>query len=204
MITGRYRARDEKWSDVMHGTALSEIYTQYVSFVWRNLRRMGVEEASVEDAVQDVFLVVHRRLAEFQARSQLRTWLFGIVLHVAQSHRRSVRRRQTRLVQAEPVDLDAATAEEDGPMELMAQRQASALLHRLLERLDDDKRAIFVLVELEQMSVREAAEALGVNYNTAFSRLRAARAAFETAVAEHARDLTHKECTPTAVRTRGP
>jgi RNA polymerase sigma-70 factor (ECF subfamily) len=188
----------------MNGTALPEIYTQHARFVWRNLRRMGVEEGSVEDAVQDVFLVVHRRLAEFQARSQLRTWLFGIVLHVAQSYRRSVRRRQSHLVQTVPVDLDAASADQEGPMELIAQRQASALLHRLLERLDHDKRAIFDLVELEQMSVREAAEALGVNYNTAYSRLRAARAAFEAAVAEHAHDLTQKECTPTAARTRGP
>jgi RNA polymerase sigma-70 factor (ECF subfamily) len=206
-------ARKEQRADVKHDAALSEIYAQHVHFVWRNLRRLGVQESSVEDAVQDVFLVVHRRLPEFQARSQLRTWLFGIVLRVAQSHRRSLRRRQAHVVHAEPLEIDAVSpVDQDGPIELIARRQAGALLHRLLDAMDDAKRAIFVLVELEQMTVREAAEALGINFNTAYSRLRVARAAFEAAVAEHAqhdaRNLTepapdtHEEGTNTGRRSR--
>jgi RNA polymerase sigma-70 factor (ECF subfamily) len=155
---------------------------------------MGVQESSVEDAVQDVFLVVHRRLPEFQGRSQIRTWLFGIVLRVAQSHRRSVRRREAHVVQGQPVEIDAVSATDpDGPMEAIAQRQAHTLVHRILDAMDDDKRAIFVLVELEQMTVREAAGVLGINFNTAYSRLRAARAMFEAAVAERAQDNARKE-----------
>jgi RNA polymerase sigma-70 factor, ECF subfamily len=187
-------ARKEHRADGTHEAVLSEIYAQYVHFVWRNLRRMGVQESSVEDAVQDVFLVVHRRLPEFQGRSQIRTWLFGIVLRVAQSHRRSVRRREAHVVQGQPVEIDAVSATDpEGPMEAIAQRQAHALVHRILDAMDDDKRAIFVLVELEQMTVREAAGVLGINFNTAYSRLRAARAMFEAAVAERAQDNARKE-----------
>jgi RNA polymerase sigma-70 factor, ECF subfamily len=182
-------ARNEHRAQPTPAATLTEIYTQYVRFVWRNLRRLGVQESSLEDAVQDVFLVVHRRLAEFQGRSQMRTWLFGIVLRVAQSHRRTVRRRQAHLVAVHPVELDAGSpADQEGPGELIAQRQAGALLHQLLDEMDPDKRAILVLIELEQMTVGEAAEALGINVNTAYSRLRAARAAFEAAVAERVRD----------------
>jgi RNA polymerase sigma-70 factor (ECF subfamily) len=187
-------ARNEQRADPAHGVVLSEIYTEHVRFVWRSLRRMGVQDASLEDAVQDVFLVVHRRLAEFQARSQMRTWLFGIVLRVAQSHRRTVRRRQAHLVEVNPLELDAVSpTDQEGPAELTTQREASALLHRLLSEMAPDRRAILVMVELEQMSVREAAEALGINLNTAYSRLRAARAAFEAAVAKRADDDARNE-----------
>jgi RNA polymerase sigma-70 factor, ECF subfamily len=155
---------------------------------------MGVQDSSLEDAVQDVFLVVHRRLPEFEARSQLRTWLFGIVLRVAQSHRRTVRRREAHLVEVNPLELDAVSAvDQEGPLELIAQRQAGTLLHRLFDQMDEDKRAMLVLVELEQMSVREAAEALGINLNTAYSRLRVARAAFEAAVAASMQDDARSE-----------
>jgi RNA polymerase sigma-70 factor (ECF subfamily) len=187
-------ARNEHGADLTHAAALSDIYAQYVRFVWRNLRRLGVQESSLEDAVQDVFLVVHRRLAEFEARSQMRTWLFGIVLRVAQSHRRTVRRRLAHLEAVNPTELDAGTpTDQEGPGELVAQRQAGALLHRLLDEMDHEKRAILVLVELEQMTVGEAADALGINVNTAYSRLRAARAAFDAAVAERVQDNARSE-----------
>jgi RNA polymerase sigma-70 factor (ECF subfamily) len=182
-------ATNEQGADLTHAAALSKIYIQHVRFVWRNLRRMGVHDSSLEDAVQDVFLVVHRRLAEFEARSQIRTWLFGIVLRVAQLHRRTARRRQAHLVEVNPFELDAASpVDQEGPAELIAQRQAGALLRRLLDEMDHDKRAILVMVEMEEMSVREAAEALGINLNTAYSRLHAARALFDATVAERVRD----------------
>jgi RNA polymerase sigma-70 factor (ECF subfamily) len=165
---------------------LAQIYAEHCDFVWRNLRRMGVQEASIDDAVQEVFLVVHRRLADFEARSQVKTWLFWIVLRVAQTQRRNLRRRNAHLPDVPTFDLEAvANIEQESPLELVARREAVTLLHQLLATLDDDKRAMLVLVELEQMSVPEAAEALGINLNTAYSRLRMARNAFEEAIVRH-------------------
>ena len=163
---------------------LPEIYAQHADFVFRNLRRLGVHDSLIDDAVQDVFLVVHRRLGDFEARAQVTTWLFGIVLRVAQSYRRSAMRRRARLSDAPSAEVEqiAMTAAE-GPVEAFERREASALLHRLLDELDDDKRAMLVCVELEQLTVPEAAESLGLNLNTAYGRLRAARASFNEAVA---------------------
>lgn len=163
---------------------LPEIYAAHADFVFRNLRRLGVHESLIDDAVQDVFLVVHRRLGDFEARAQVTTWLFGIVLRVAQSYRRSAMRRRARLSDAPSAEVEQIpmTAAES-PAETLERREASALLHRLLEELDDDKRAMLVCVELEQLTVPEAAESLGLNLNTAYGRLRAARAAFNEAVA---------------------
>ena len=163
---------------------LPEIYAQHADFVFRNLRRLGVHDSLIDDAVQDVFLVVHRRLADFEARAQVTTWLFGIVLRVAQSYRRSAMRRRARLTDAPSAEIDQipVTAAES-PIELLERREASALLHGLLDELDDDKRAMLVCVELEQLTVPEAAESLGLNLNTAYGRLRAARIAFNEAVA---------------------
>ena len=172
--------------DTPRVAAWVELYSQQADFVCRSLRRMGVPESSMEDAVQDVFLVVHRRLADFRGRSQIKTWLFGIVLRVARTYRRSLRRRGAHLDDAAPTDIDEAPSTEvDGPLELAVRREAAALLYRLLEEVDDRKRAMLVLVELEQMSVREAAEALAINLNTAHSRLRAARVELEQAAARN-------------------
>jgi RNA polymerase sigma-70 factor (ECF subfamily) len=172
---------------------LPEIYAQHADFVFRNLRRLGVIESAIDDAVQDVFLVVHRRLGDFEARAQVTTWLFGIVLRVAQSYRRSAMRRRARLSDTPASDIEqvpVSTAE--SPIELLERREASTLLHRLLDELDDDKRAMLVCVELEQMTVPEAAESLGLNLNTAYGRLRAARATFNEAVARTQKQMAER------------
>jgi RNA polymerase sigma-70 factor (ECF subfamily) len=161
------------------------VYEKNFDFVWRNARRLGLSDAVVDDVVQDVFIVVHRRLGEFQARSSIRTWLFGILLKVAKDQRRGERRRLAR----EQVSVEIASIESEplasSPADALAKKQAAAIVAHLLESLDDDKRAIFVSVELEQMSVAEAAEAMGINPNTAHARLRAARQLFQQAVARH-------------------
>lgn len=151
------------------------LYDTHFSFVWRNLRRLGVPEAILEDAAQDVFLVVHRRWDSFDARwSSIETWLFGILLRVARNHRRSLRRRAWAIPSpGEVVEVVPSTAA--GPADLVARREAVALLDRLLDTLDEDKRAIIVLVDIEQLSVPQAAESLELNLNTAYWRLRAAR-----------------------------
>jgi RNA polymerase sigma-70 factor (ECF subfamily) len=164
------------------GVSFELVYNDYFDFVWRSLRRLGVPEASVDDALQDVFVVVHRRLGEFGGRSSLKTWLFGIALRVTSDHRRRVRRKGGH----EPLD-EAVADPAPGPQEKMANAERLSMLDRALDALDDDRRAVFVLAELEQMSAPEIAEALGVKLNTVYSRLRLARQDFALALAARRR-----------------
>lgn len=159
------------------------VYDDNVDFVWRSLRRLGVLDTALDDALQEVFVVVHRRLPEFEHRASVRTWLFGICMHVARTDRRRRRRREPPNVEIDDDVLPGPQGE--GPDAQVETAQGVQLVHRLLDELDDDKRAVFVLAELEQMSSFEIAEALGVKRNTVASRLRAARAEFEQAVARH-------------------
>src|SRR5882672_886762 len=157
------------------------LYEEHFDFVWRSLRRLGIPAPSIDDAVQDVFLVVHRRLGEFEGRSSVKTWLFGIALRVASVHRRAAARRPTEPLTEEPADAAAPPAAEA----LSEAREAARLVHQLLDCLDEDRRAVFVLSELEQMTAPEISMALGVNLNTVYSRLRLARRDFDAALARH-------------------
>jgi len=155
-----------------------QAFEQYFSMVWRSLRRLGVRENALDDAVQDVFLVLHRRWADFQHQSSLRTWLYGISLRVASEHTRRARRERARW-SPELTDLESPI---ESPDRLYQQREASELLQHALARLDEKERQILVLIDLEERSVVEAADALGINLNTAYSRLRRARQSFEKAL----------------------
>ncbi len=160
------------------------MYESCAKLVWRNLRRLGVPEALVEDAAQDVFLVIHRRLPEFEGRSSLRTWVFGIVLRVAARQRRKSRGVAGRETLAPSELMEALAApSRDSPFEQAVHHQATELLHEVLAELDAERSALLIMVELEQMSVAEAADTLALNLNTAYSRLRAARRAFEQQLA---------------------
>ena len=156
------------------------VYEQHFDFVWRSLRRLGVRDALLDDAAQDVFVVVHKRLGEFEGRSSLKTWLFGVALRVARNYRRTAQRRDAESLPENVVDTHSP-----GPHEVTAQAEAVRTLHALLDALSDERRAVFVMMELEQMSAPEVADALGVNLNTVYSRLRKARSEFETALARH-------------------
>lgn len=155
------------------------IYGAHFDFVWRSLRRLGVPEASVDDALQDVFVVVHRRFADFDGASP-RAWLFRIAINVVREHRRTYQRKGRH----EPLPESVADGA-PGPHEELARAEALRLVDRLLDALDDDRRAVFVLAEYEGMTAPEMAAALGVNVNTVSSRLRAARRDFEAALARH-------------------
>jgi RNA polymerase sigma-70 factor (ECF subfamily) len=163
---------------------LQALYDTHFAFVWRNLRRLGVPEGRVEDAAQEVFLVAHRRASSFDTqRSTAQTWLFGIVVHVANNERRAGRRRNARMAPASEHEFwDNVPSTAADPAELLAKREAARLLEQILESLSERGRAILVMVDIESMSVPQAAEALNVNLNTAYGRLRTARADFEQAL----------------------
>jgi RNA polymerase sigma-70 factor (ECF subfamily) len=167
--------------------SFARVYEDYFDFVWCSARRLGVPDATLDDAVQEVFVIVHRRLSEFEGRSSMKTWLFGIVRNVSREARRSIRRKSPH--DARPgalADPDLLIAAADQQPDRLAERSAeNRVLHELLERLDDEKREVFVLAELEQFTVPEIAEAVGCNVNTAYSRLRLAREAFAEAAARY-------------------
>jgi RNA polymerase sigma-70 factor (ECF subfamily) len=165
------------------GAVFDRLYREHFRFVWRTVRRLGLPGAAVDDVVQEVFLVVHRRLGDFEGRSSAKTWLYGIVRRVVSDHRRTLRRRPALAsAEARAADVDAVACEEQGPEAFAEQAERVRLLHRLLAELDDDKREVFILAELEGLTLAEIGEALDVNANTIASRLRAARREFEAAL----------------------
>ncbi len=153
------------------------LYREHFDFVFRNLRRLGVAEAAIDDGLQDVYLVALRRIGEFREGTHAKAWLFAIVLRVAGNLRRSQRRRANREGTAPWTEENVETPAL-GPFDQAAQQQARQILHAFLERLDRNRRAAFVMSELEQMTAPEIAQALAANLNTVYSWVRAARAEF--------------------------
>ncbi|WP_437319724.1 RNA polymerase sigma factor [Sorangium sp. So ce385] len=153
---------------------LQQIFEENASYVWRVLRRLGVRDADVEDVCQEVFLVVHRKLDTFDGSSALRTWLYGICLRLASEYRRRPHRRREEVAGTVPEQIMAAPQDET-----LDRRRALDRLDAALDQLDDDKRAVFVLYEIEQLPMAEIAQAAGCPLQTAYSRLRAARAQIE-------------------------
>jgi RNA polymerase sigma-70 factor (ECF subfamily) len=155
------------------------LFDAQVGFVLRALRRHGVRERDLQDACQETFLVVHRRLTEFEHRSSLRTWIYGITLRVAVAHRRKAYVVRERL-DGQPATPDAHASNAGGsqpvlPLESAEQRQMLLLVESALAATSDERREVFVLYELENMTMREVSEALAIPENTAFSRLYGAR-----------------------------
>lgn len=146
------------------------LFRDHAPYVWRALRRLGVPEADVEDVCQEVFLVVLRRYGDFEGRSSLRTWIYGIALRVASDYRRSARVRREVLTDEVPEERQSAPQHD-----VVALRESARALDGLLDALDEGKRAVFVLYEIEQLTLAQVAEAVGCPLQTAYSRLLAAR-----------------------------
>jgi RNA polymerase sigma-70 factor, ECF subfamily len=159
---------------------LAAVYAEHHGFVWRVLLGLGVPRNAVEDATQDVFLVLHRRRAELEDRGTTRGLLFGIARRIAPRHRRVQPNRDALRLVAEPMAPRA-------PDESVARRQAAELVTVVLDGLDEDKRMVFVLADIEGLSMPEIAGLLGLKLNTAYSRLRLARHEFHRRV-ERLRD----------------
>ncbi len=150
-------------------------YDLHVDGVWRLLERLGVAPALVEDAVQDVFVIAHRRLGEFRGDSTLKTWVTGIAVRVAKDYRRSGARRGEQGPLEDEPHLEAAGRPDEQAMANQALRQVL----RLADQLEETQRLVFMLVEFEGFTVPEVARLTGTNANTLSTRLRAARARFD-------------------------
>lgn len=147
-----------------------DVYSAHAGFVFRTLIRFGISRADAPDATQQVFIVVHRQLSSFDERSaSMKSWLFGMCRRVAADHRAkaSVRRE----VATEHLPHGEAEPQQERAVE---RKQARVLLQRLLDGLDEAKRDVFVLYELEGMTMPEVARTLGIPAQTAYSRYNAA------------------------------
>ena len=155
--------------------SVGEVYEQYFGYVSRCLSHLGVQPSQLDDATQDVFLVVNDKLEHFDGRAALTTWLSAIVLRVAHRYRA----RQTRALKNEsPEELvDDTSPEADAHA-----RSRLLMAKEALEALDPPKREVFVLSEIEQLSAPEIAAICGLPVNTVYSRLRVAKQTFAAAL----------------------
>jgi RNA polymerase sigma-70 factor, ECF subfamily len=155
------------------------IYKQYLDFVWSSAGHLGAGRDVIDDVVQDVFIVIHSRLATLQRPESLRSWIYGIVRRTVSDYRRSRRSRDAAgaSLGAEP------KSSQPSPLDLAERNADLELLEKVLAELDEPKREIFVMVEVLEMSVPEVVQALEIPLNTAYSRLRMARQSFEETLA---------------------
>jgi RNA polymerase sigma-70 factor (ECF subfamily) len=156
-------------STTLAAVSFELVYRRHAGFVRSLLSKMGMA-ASVDDALQDVFVVVHRRLREFDGRHSLRSWLYAIARRVASHYRRSLR----RAFDCVPLEYEVPDRA-PGPLELAQQRETLSEIEALFAELDPDKRQVLVLADIEQRSVPEIAEMTGTGLSTIYTRLRRAR-----------------------------
>ncbi len=167
--------------------AFSVVYRDYFGFVWSCARRLlGSSAEAIDDVVQEIFIVIHARLQTLERPEALRSWIYGIVRRTVSTYHRSRRTREGTLSSLHPSEEGLQQPRPATPLELAEQNEQVQLLSSLLEELDEEKREVFVLAELEEMTVPEIAQAIEIPVNTVYSRLRAARFAFEEALARRA------------------
>jgi RNA polymerase sigma-70 factor, ECF subfamily len=146
------------------------LFDSHAAFVWRVLARHGVPRRELEDGCQEVFIVLYRRAAELENRPSLRPWLYAVAVRVALGMRRRAYHRREQLTEV--------AVEEGGsaqPFEAVHSRELYQQLTAALASLPRVRREVFVLYELEDMTIAQAADALGIPENTALYRLHAAR-----------------------------
>ena len=163
-----------------HAQRIRAVVEAEHAFVWRNLRRLGVREADIDDAVQEVFVALFRQATEVEHGKE-RGFLFRACEFTALRARRTLARRRES-TEADP--MLAETPASDSPDHALGRTQALERLDRVLDRLEDELRSVFVLYEIEEMTMNEIAQLLEIPIGTVASRLRRARTSFMT----HARD----------------
>lgn len=160
---------------------LSAVYTAHADFVWASLQRLGVRPNDLDDVFQEVFVIVHQRLHTFDYSSKVTTWLFGVCLRTASDYRRRAYRRREAPGDA-PVE-EPERVESRTPEDAAVHREARQTLDELLDALDLERRVVFVMFEVEELSCDEIAAQVGIPVGTVYSRLHAARKQFEKALA---------------------
>ena len=158
--------------------SFNEIYASHCSYVWNSLRRLGVHSRDQEDLVHDIFVIANRRLADFDTRRSLQPWLYGITLRGASDYRKSARNRREVLT-AQPAEQEHGPSRPDDEMNATQNRE---LIREALDSLKFENRVIFVMHDINEHTMAEATEELGVPMPTLYSRLKVAREQFSAAV----------------------
>lgn len=162
--------------NMSHG-GFADIYARFYDAVRRTLACLGVPAAALDDAVQEVFVVVHRRVGERSDVAVAREWIYGVTRRVAWRHHRTHDRSERRRQLAEVPE------DRGSPERRYAEQEAVAFMNAFLDTLDDDQRTVFVLAEIEELTAREVAAIVGASANTVASRLRLARGKLAAALA---------------------
>jgi len=156
-------------------TSFRDLYRSQVGYVWNVLRRFGVGRADLEDVTQDTFLRAYRSYASYDPARPLRPWLFALAARAAIDFRKRAHQREI------PQELPDVVSDTEGPEARVELNERQRLLQKLLGELSDDLRAVFIMYEYYGHSAPEIAQALDIPLNTAYSRLRLARAQFAAA-----------------------
>lgn len=177
--------------------SLADVYEDEFKYVHRCLRGFGVPTSALDDALQDVFVVVQQKLSSFDGKNRLRTWLYAIALRVARRYCEQAAKAASRHVEESAVPLKSPSA---NAAEQQRQQQQLELAHQALQTLPFEKREVFVLHQIEQLSAPEIAELANIPVNTVYSRLRAAKFEFRTAVSRIQGQTRPKSQQPQGIR----
>lgn len=157
--------------------SLETIYLEHIEFAWRTARYLGVPDRETEDVVHEVFIIVARRLDDYDPRYSVRSWIAGITRRIVMHYHRKTVRHEQRIERYEAPQQPAPA-----PDDVVSAREAARVLRAFLAELDPDRRECFVLGELEGLTAPEIAHIVGANVNTIYSRLRSARRSFQARV----------------------
>ncbi|NUP11774.1 MAG: sigma-70 family RNA polymerase sigma factor [Polyangiaceae bacterium] len=163
----------------------ADLFREHAPFVWRCLRRLGVWPGDVDDVCQEVFLVVHRKIEDLDPSVSPRAWIYGVCIRKASDYRRLSHKKREQLHDVPPEPEERSS----GPDASLDSRRALAKLDRVLATMDEERRAAFVLYEIEGLSLQEVATACGCPLQTVYSRLTAARRQVEASLAETKKEL---------------
>jgi RNA polymerase sigma-70 factor (ECF subfamily) len=182
-MPGRVEPRTQDSGEVSERVDFDRVYESMVQYVWGVVCRMGVPSSDAEDVVQEVFVTVYRRLGDFEGRAQLKTWVYSIAVHFAQHYFRTHTRKPGNRATESNIHDALRDSRESGPESEVERMEGLDALDHVLAQLNERQRVVFVLAELEEMTLHDIAEVVGSNANTVATRLRAARKAFEKALA---------------------
>lgn len=161
---------------------IKTIFREHAPYVLRLARRLGVRDGDADDVCQEVFVTVHRRLPTYEGRGSMRSFVYGICVRAVANYRRKAHRRYELGMDAPP---DVGHAEDPG--RAYERKRSLAALDEALATLSEEHRAVFVLYEIEELSMAEVAEVVGCPPKTAYSRLYAARASVTACMKEGGR-----------------
>lgn len=179
MVDVSHVLTEATWSEqACSAEAWERVYREHLRYVWRCLRHLGIRSCDLEDVTHEVFLVIHRKLGSFEGRSTLKTWIYGICLRTASDYRKKASFRHEVASEVVPEMASQAMLEEG----LEAERLRRKLVEHL-QALNVEQREVFVLYEIEEVSMKDIAELLECPLQTAYSRLHAARASLQKVIA---------------------